>query len=146
MGRHKAQSICAWLGAALSVPSTATSLTMPPLVHTSSVALGAAKEDAMATPKDKANHTSTKRVRWRSCLKVFMACILSKELGQPKSAGRLAFNAATPSRTSGPAKPMNSSASEVSNAGPAWRSQLFKEYLVQRMALWLPLANLSATS
>jgi hypothetical protein len=26
----------------------------------------------MATPKDKANHTSTKRVRWRSCLKVFM--------------------------------------------------------------------------
>ena len=70
----------------------------------------------------------------------------SRLVFQPKSAGRLAFNAATPSRTSGPAKPMNSSASEVSNAGPAWRSQLFKEYLVQRMALWLPLANLSATS
>ena len=70
----------------------------------------------------------------------------SRLVFQPKSAGRLAFNAATPSRTSGPAKPMNSSASEVSKAGPAWRSQLFKEYLVQRMALWLPLANLSATS
>jgi len=76
MGIHKAQSICAWLGAALSVPSTATSLTMPPLVHTNSVALGATKEDAMATPKDKANHTSTKRVRWRSCLKACMVEIV----------------------------------------------------------------------
>jgi hypothetical protein len=52
MGRHKAQSNCPWLGAALSVPSNVTSLSMPPLVHTSSVALGATKEDAMATPKD----------------------------------------------------------------------------------------------
>ena len=129
-----------------SSPSACTTLIAPPELHTNCVALGATKEEAIATPKDKANHTSTKRVRWRSCLKVFMACILSKELGQPKSAGRLAFNAATPSRTSGPAKPMNSSASEVSKAGPAWRSPLFKEYLVQRMALWLPLANLSATS
>ncbi len=77
MGAHKAQSICPWLEAALSVPSTVTSLSMPPLVHTSSVALGATKEDAMATPKDKANHTSTKRVRWRSCLKVGMADIVS---------------------------------------------------------------------
>jgi hypothetical protein len=76
MGRHKAQSSCPWLGAALSVPSNVTSLSMPPLVHTSSVALGATKEDAMATPKDKANHTSTKRVRWRSCLKACMAKIV----------------------------------------------------------------------
>jgi hypothetical protein len=30
----------------------------------------------MATPKDKANHTSTKRVRWRSCLKACMAEIV----------------------------------------------------------------------
>ena len=36
---------------------------------------------------------------------------------------------------------MNSSASDVSNAGPAWRNQLFRLYLVQRMAVWLPLAN-----
>jgi len=41
---------------------------------------------------------------------------------------------------------MNSSASEVSNDGPAWRNQLFSEYLVQRIAVWLPLASLSATS
>ena len=34
---------------------------------------------------------------------------------------------------------MNSSASEVSKLGPAWRSQLFSAYLVQRMALVLPL-------
>jgi hypothetical protein len=44
----------------------------------------------------------------------------------------------SPSCTSGPAKPMNSSASEVSKLGPAWRSQLFSAYLVQRIALWLP--------
>jgi hypothetical protein len=31
----------------------------------------------MATPKDKANHTSTKRVRWRRCRKVGMAGIVS---------------------------------------------------------------------
>jgi hypothetical protein len=30
----------------------------------------------MATPKDKANHTSTKRVRWRSCLKACIATIV----------------------------------------------------------------------
>ncbi len=65
---------------------------------------------------------------------------------QPNCGGRLALSEATPSRTSGPPKPMNSKAKEVSNAGPAWRSQLFKAYLVQRMALWLPLASLSATS
>ena len=76
MGRHKAQSSCPWLGAALSVPSNVTSLSMPPLVHTSSVALGNTKEVAMATPKDKANHTSTKRVRWRSCLKACIANIV----------------------------------------------------------------------
>ena len=41
---------------------------------------------------------------------------------------------------------MNSSASEVSKLGPAWRYQLLSEYLVQRMALVLPAASLSATS
>ena len=53
---------------------------------------------------------------------------------------------ARPSFTSGPAKPMNSSASEVSKAGPACRSQLFSEYLVQRIAVCEPSASLSATS
>ena len=80
MGAHKAQSICPWLGAVLSLPSKATIFSMPPLVHPISVALGATKEDAMATPKDKANHTSTKRVRWRRCLKVGMAGIVSSGL------------------------------------------------------------------
>ena len=46
--------------------------------------------------------------------------------------------AATPSRTSGPSKPRNSSPSEVSKIGPAWRSQLFSAYLVQRIALCEP--------
>jgi hypothetical protein len=33
----------------------------------------------MATPKDKANHTSTKRVRWRKCRKAFMEEIVISE-------------------------------------------------------------------
>jgi hypothetical protein len=41
---------------------------------------------------------------------------------------------------------MNSSASEASKVGPAWRSQLFSAYLVRRMALWLPAASRSAIS
>ena len=41
---------------------------------------------------------------------------------------------------------MNSSASEVSKLGPAMRSQLFSEYLVQRIAVCEPAASLLATS
>ena len=41
-----------------------------------------------------------------------------------------------PSFTSGPVKARNSSASEVSKVGPALRSQLFRAYLVQRIAVW----------
>ena len=65
---------------------------------------------------------------------------------QVKEGGRLAFKLAIPSCTSGPPKPINSSARLVSNAGPAWRSQLLSEYFVQRMAVWLPAARRSATS
>lgn len=51
-----------------------------------------------------------------------------------------------PSRTSGPANPMNSSASEVSKVGPARRNQLLSAYLVQRMAVCEPAASRSAIS
>ena len=53
---------------------------------------------------------------------------------------------ARPSFTSGPVKPSISSASEASNAGPAMRSQLLSEYLVQRIAVCAPAASLRATS
>jgi hypothetical protein len=39
---------------------------------------------------------------------------------------------------------MNSRASDVSNDGPACRSQLFSDYLVHRIALCEPCASLSA--
>ena len=60
--------------------------------------------------------------------------------------GRFSRCEARPSFTSGPAKPMNSSASEASKVGPAWRSQLLSAYLVQRMALCAPSARRVAIS
>src|SRR5262249_56982183 len=48
---------------------------------------------------------------------------------------------ARPSRTSGLENPKNSSANDVSNVGPAARSQLLSAYLVQRMALGAPSAR-----
>ena len=59
-----------------------------------------------------------------------------------KSGCRFSFRLARPSRTSGPAKPRNSSASEASKVGPAMRSQLFSVYLVQLIALGAPRASL----
>ena len=56
-------------------------------------------------------------------------------MNQSNLGRRFSLSEATPSRTSGPPKPMNSSASEVSKEGPAWRNQLFSEYLVQRIAV-----------
>src|SRR5215469_9796944 len=53
---------------------------------------------------------------------------------------------ANPSCTSAPEKPRNSKASDVSNTGPAIRSQLFSEYFVQRMALCAPSASREAIS
>ena len=49
----------------------------------------------------------------------------------------------TPSWGSLPAKPRNSSASEVSKVGPIWRSQLFSACLVKRIALCAPVARAS---
>src|SRR4051812_22376784 len=66
------------------------------------------------------------------------------------SAGKLGLRfsrcEATPSFASGPVKPSTSSASEASNAGPAIRSQLLSEYLVQRSAVCAPAASSRATS
>src|SRR6185503_12637234 len=59
---------------------------------------------------------------------------------------RFSRSEARPSFTSGPVKPWISSASEASNAGPAMRSQLLSEYLVQRSAVWGPATSLRATS
>jgi hypothetical protein len=53
------------LALSASSPST-TSLMLPLLVHTKSIALGCTMGDATATPTDSANHTSTKRVRCRA--------------------------------------------------------------------------------
>jgi hypothetical protein len=47
----------------------------------------------------------------------------------------LARLAATPSDASGPLKPRNSSASELSKIGPAERSQLLSAYFVQLIAV-----------
>ena len=58
------------------------------------------------------------------------------------SGWRFSRSDAMPSRTSGPVKPRNSRANEVSKVGPARRSQLLSEYLVKRMALALPFAYL----
>ena len=65
---------------------------------------------------------------------------------QSKFGVRFSVTAATPSCTSVPANPSISSATDASNDGPAIRSQLFNESLVQRIACWLPAANVLATS
>ncbi len=61
MMTHKGQSMV-WADALASPSPSATSLTAPALEHTSSIALGLTAGDAMATPNDNANHTSTRRV------------------------------------------------------------------------------------
>src|SRR5690606_19698498 len=62
-----------------------------------------------------------------------------------KLGARRSRRLATPSLTSGPAKPMNSTASEVSKVGPIMRSQLLSAYLVQRIAVVEPVASRVAT-
>jgi hypothetical protein len=46
-----------------SAASAETSFMTPPVVHTNSMDVGETHGEAMATPNDKANHTSTKRAR-----------------------------------------------------------------------------------
>ena len=61
MEEHKGQSIVL-ADATLSSSPCTTSFIMPVPVHTMSIALGLTMGDAMATPIDNANHTSTRRV------------------------------------------------------------------------------------
>jgi hypothetical protein len=46
-----------------SASSEEISFMTPPVVHTNSMDAGDTHGEAMATPNDKANHTSTKRAR-----------------------------------------------------------------------------------
>ena len=52
-----------------SAASAETSFMTPPVVHTNSMDVGETHGEAMATPNDKANHTSTKRAREWACRK-----------------------------------------------------------------------------
>ncbi len=68
MEAHKGQS-SVWLEAATPSPSPlfwpcTTSFILPVLVQTKSITCGLTTGEAMATPIDNANHTSTKRVSW----------------------------------------------------------------------------------
>ena len=63
MDAHKGQSKV-WLDAAVSSSPCTTSFMLPVLVQTKSMPCGLTSGDAMATPTDNANHTSTRRVIW----------------------------------------------------------------------------------
>ena len=65
MEAHKGQS-SVWLDAAVSSSLCTTSFMLPVLVQTKSMPCGLTMGEAMATPTDSANHTSTKRVMWRA--------------------------------------------------------------------------------
>ena len=69
-----------WTLLLLSSASSGDTIFMtPPVVHTKSMALGATKGDAMATPTDKTNHTSMKRAIEVACLSRVMGQILMHE-------------------------------------------------------------------
>ena len=74
---HKGQSKVDDAKVELSSSPCATNFMLPVLVHTISMALGCTIGDAMATPTDKANQISTKRmmlaVLRRYCTKLFYA-------------------------------------------------------------------------
>jgi hypothetical protein len=76
MMTHSGQSMV-WTEAVASPSPSATSLTAPALEHTSSITLGLTAGDAMATPSDNTNHTSTRRVICVERRKVCMPKILS---------------------------------------------------------------------
>lgn len=66
---HKAQSMVCTVDSALSASSEETIFIAPPVVHTRSMALGATRGDATATPTDITNQTSRKRAKILVCLK-----------------------------------------------------------------------------
>jgi len=59
---HSGQSKVRASEEVLSSSPCTTSFMLPVLVHTMSMALGCTQGDAMATPTDRANHTSTRRM------------------------------------------------------------------------------------
>jgi hypothetical protein len=63
MEAHKGQS-SVWLDADASSSPCTTSFMLPVLEQTKSMPCGLTMGDAIATPTDNANHTSTRRVRW----------------------------------------------------------------------------------
>lgn len=76
---HKAQSMV-WALLLLSSASSGDTIFMaPPVVQTKSMAFGATKGDAMATPTDKTNHTSMKRAIEVACLSRVMNQIIMRE-------------------------------------------------------------------
>jgi len=76
MAAHKGQS-SVWLDATPSSSPCTTSFMLPVLEQTKSIALGLTTGEAIATPTDNANHTSTKRASWRALRKCCMREILS---------------------------------------------------------------------
>ena len=74
---HKGQSR---VGDADFPPSSSpctTNFMLPVLVHTMSMALDCTMGDAMATPTDMENHTSTKRMMWVVLRQYCMSTIIS---------------------------------------------------------------------
>ena len=74
---HKGQSKVGEVEAELSTSPCTTSFMLPVLVHTMAIALGCTMGDAMVTPTDKANHTSTKRMMLVVLRRYCMGTILS---------------------------------------------------------------------
>ena len=85
---HKGQSIDLADTTLSSSPCT-TSFIMPVPVHTMSIPLGLSTGEAMATPTDNANHTSTRRVIWMALRKWFMRLILTSASTKPNLGKRL---------------------------------------------------------
>jgi hypothetical protein len=87
---HKGQSMVRLEASPPSAPCT-TIFIMPLLEHTISMPLGLTTGEAMATPTDNANHTSTKRVMWMAWRRRFMALILSTALAKSDLGKRLTY-------------------------------------------------------
>ena len=76
MDAHREQSRV-WLDAVASSSPCTTSFMLPVLVQTKSMPCGLTMGDAMATPTDNANHTSTRRVSWMAWRKRVIFQIMS---------------------------------------------------------------------
>jgi len=82
MDAHNGQS-SVWLEAATSSSPGITNFMLPVLVQTRSMPCGLTTGDAIATPIDNANHTSTRRVSWMAWRKRCMRLIMSYRTDKP---------------------------------------------------------------